>query len=76
MEKQKYKGKKIGPYKVVEEGSTKKYAEMTEDLNPLYVDEEYAKKSKYEGIIAPQTMRSHICSHPSSIPSRILTCPR
>ena len=54
MEKQKYKGKKIGPYKVVvEEGSTKKYAEMTEDLNPLYVNEEYAKKSKYGGIIAP-----------------------
>lgn len=54
MVEPKYKGKKLGPFDFkVEEGSTKLYAEMTEDLNPLYVDEEYAKKSKFGGIIAP-----------------------
>jgi len=53
MAEPKYKGKKLGPFEVeVEEGSTKLYAERTEDLNPLYVDEEYAKKSKFGGIIA------------------------
>ena len=54
MAEPKYKGRKLGPFDFeVEEGSTKKYAEMTEDLNPLYVDEEYAKRSKFGGIIAP-----------------------
>lgn len=32
------------------------YCEMMEDANPLYTDEEYAKKSKYKGIIAPFQM--------------------
>ena len=32
------------------------YCEMMEDANPLYIDEEFAKKSKYGGIIAPVQM--------------------
>jgi acyl dehydratase len=38
-----------------EKGSAKKYIEAVSDLNPLYVDEEYAKKSKYKGVITPPT---------------------
>lgn len=30
-----------------------KFAEATEDHNPLYFDEEYAKKSQFGGLIAP-----------------------
>lgn len=32
------------------------WCEAMEDGNPLYLDEEYAKKSKYGGIIAPPPM--------------------
>ncbi|MFC2058264.1 MaoC family dehydratase [Chloroflexota bacterium] len=32
------------------------WCEAMEDTNPLYTDEEYAKKSKYGNIIAPPTM--------------------
>lgn len=32
------------------------WCEVMRDTNPLYTDEEYAKKSKYGGIIAPPTM--------------------
>ncbi len=34
----------------------RKYALSNGDRNPLYLDEEYAKKSRYGGIIAPPTM--------------------
>ena len=37
----------------VEKGAIARYAEAVGDLNPLYLDEEYAKKSKYGSIIAP-----------------------
>lgn len=33
-----------------------KYARAIGDLNPLYFDEEFAKKSKYGGLIAPPTI--------------------
>lgn len=33
----------------------KEYAIAIDDHNPLYVDEEYAKKSKYKSIVAPPT---------------------
>ncbi len=32
------------------------WIEMVEDANPLYTDEEYARASKYQGIIAPPPM--------------------
>jgi len=40
---------------VVDISSIRRYAQAISDLNPLYLDEEYAKKSEYGGIIAPPT---------------------
>ena len=37
----------------VEKGAIKKYADAVGDRNPLYWDEEYARKSRYGSIIAP-----------------------
>ena len=37
----------------VERGAIARYADAIDDPNPLYRDEEYAKNSKYGGIIAP-----------------------
>ena len=37
----------------VERGAIRKYAQATEDPNPLYHDMEYARKSKYGEIICP-----------------------
>jgi acyl dehydratase len=37
----------------VERGAIKKFADAVGDLNPLYWDHEYAKKSRYGAIIAP-----------------------
>ena len=50
----KYIGKKYKPvvYEVGKE-KIKEYANAVGDLNPLYVDDEYAKNSKYGRIIAP-----------------------
>ena len=39
----------------VEEGHIRKFAEAIGDDNPLYHDEEYARNSRYGGIIAPPT---------------------
>jgi len=35
-----------------------KYAEAIEDHNPLYTDEEYAKKSQFGGLVAPPTIHA------------------
>ncbi len=43
----------------VERGAIRKFAEAIGDDNPLYVDEETARKSRHGGLIAPPTfMRS------------------
>ena len=43
----------------VERSAIRKFAEAIGDDNPLYVDEEAARKSRYGGVIAPPTfMRS------------------
>ena len=39
----------------VEKGAVRKFAEAIGDSNPLYVDEEAAKGSRYGGVIAPPT---------------------
>ena len=39
----------------VEKGAIRKFAEALGDPNPLFSDEEFAKKSKYGGMIAPLT---------------------
>ncbi len=53
----KYKGKKYLPAYKYEVGleKIKEYAMAVGDLNPLYINEEEAAKSKYGGIIAPPT---------------------
>jgi acyl dehydratase len=40
---------------VVEKGAVRKFAEAVGDPNPLYVDEEAAKASRYGRLIAPPT---------------------
>jgi len=40
----------------VEKGAIRRLAEAVEDLNPLYVDSEYAENSKYGANIAPLLM--------------------
>lgn len=40
---------------VVEKGAVRKFAEAIGDPNPLYVDEEAAKRSYHGGLIAPPT---------------------
>ena len=52
------------------------WCEMVEDSNPLYTDEEYARKSEYGGIISPPAMLMTWCLLPewpvSEIPSHVL----
>ena len=40
---------------LVERGAVRKFAEAIGDPNPLYVDEAFAKGSRYGGLIAPPT---------------------
>lgn len=50
----KFIGKEIKPVTyVVGQEKIKEYALAVGDLNPLYIDPEYAKKSRYSSIIAP-----------------------
>ncbi len=37
----------------MEKGAIKRYAHAVDDLNPLYLDEEYATNSRYGGVVAP-----------------------
>jgi len=39
----------------VEKGHIRRFAQAIGDDNPLYYDEDYARKSRYGGIIAPPT---------------------
>lgn len=39
----------------IDRTSIRRYAQAISDLNPLYLDEEYAQKSEYGGIIPPPT---------------------
>jgi len=53
-ELKKYIGKVDPPHlREVEKGAIRRYADAVGDDNPLYYDEEYAKKTKYGGIISP-----------------------
>ena len=50
----KFIGKEYDPViYVIGEEKIKEYAFAVGDLNPLYIDREFAKKSKYKTIIAP-----------------------
>ena len=47
-------GKSVGTIACeVEKGSIKRFADAVEETNPLYWDEDYARKSRYGSIIAP-----------------------
>ena len=49
-----YIGKVDPPHlREVEKGAIRRYADAVGDDNPLYYDEEYARKSRYSCIIAP-----------------------
>lgn len=52
--RQQYIGKVGEPIELeVDRTNIKMYAQAVGDLSPLYVDDEYAKKSKYGGLVAP-----------------------
>ncbi len=40
----------------IDKSSIRRYARSISDSNPLYLDEEFAKKTEYGGIIAPPTL--------------------
>ena len=40
----------------VEKGVVKRFVEAVEDPNPLWQDEEYAKKSRFGGLVAPPNL--------------------
>ena len=44
----------LGVYEI-EKGMIRRFVQAIDDPNPLWQDEEYAKKSRYGGIIAPPT---------------------
>lgn len=49
-------GKKSEKVKnIVEMGMVKRFADSIGDSHPLFIDEEYGKKSRYKGNIAPPT---------------------
>jgi len=49
-----YIGKVDPPHlREVEQGAIRRYADAVGDDNPLYYDEEYAKNTRYGGIISP-----------------------
>lgn len=37
----------------VEKGAIRRFAQAVEDRNPLYSDAEYARKTRYQGIVCP-----------------------
>lgn len=50
----KFIGREYGPVTyVVGQEKIKEYAQAVGDLNPLYIDPDFAKKSKYGSVIAP-----------------------
>ncbi len=44
------------PHDIVTQSDIRHWCEVMQDPNPLYADEEFAKKSRYKGIIAPPAM--------------------
>lgn len=53
-EARKYIGRVDPPYvREVEGGAVRRYADAVGNDNPLYHDEDYAKKTRYGGIISP-----------------------
>ncbi len=60
-------GEESGPFKATDEvnkAMIRHWCEAMEDGNPLYLDEEYGKKSRYGGTIAPPQMVQVFCMPP------------
>ncbi len=53
--------------RVIEAGAIRRFVEALGDPNPLYVDPEYARHSRWGGVIAPPTFLCTI-SAPLSVP--------
>lgn len=53
-EAQKYIGRVDAPYiREVEKGAIRRYVDAVGNDNPLYQDEDYARKTRYGGLISP-----------------------
>jgi len=57
----------------VEKRHIRQFAEAIGDHNPLYVDEEYAANTPYEGLIAPPTFPIAVGSEGGDIPLELDT---
>ena len=60
-------GEKAGPFEAADEvnkAMIRHWCEAMEDANPLYSDENYARKSRYGGVIAPPQMVQAYCIPP------------
>jgi acyl dehydratase len=60
-------GEEAGPFQApnaVNEAMIRHWCEAMEDGNPLYTDEDYARTSKYGGVIAPPQMVQAFCMPP------------
>lgn len=65
------------PYtREVEKGAVRKYADAIGDPNPLYRDEEYARKSAYGGIIVPPTFLTTFNPYEHGVERPPITHPR
>jgi len=52
----------------VEKGAIRRFADAVGDPNPLFRDEEYARKTRYGGIIAPPGFFGWPAKHPMGAP--------
>jgi acyl dehydratase len=71
-------GEEAGPFEAADEvnrAMIRHWCEAMEDGNPLYTDEQHAKKSKYHGIIAPPQMVQAYCI-PPLWPKKVLPDPQ
>lgn len=55
----------------VEKRHIRQFADAIGDSNPLYTDEEYAKNTFYEGIIAPPTFLIALSSEGNHLPLKL-----
>lgn len=55
----------------VEKGAIRRFADAIDDPNPLYLDEEYARKSSYGSIVAPPGFFGWPAKHGFGVPLTI-----
>src|SRR5713226_4508197 len=62
-------GQVLGVYsEVVERGAIRRYCQAMGNLNPLYLDEEYARDTRYGGVIAPPLFINSVAVYPPGTP--------